>query len=107
MPSTADEDDTDGPLPTLGLGMTAAGVPVDRGAADAMIDRVAVWRDILHRPAADGVVEWRLGTDQAFVLGDFPSGSRDSRHWGPLSRDLFRSRAARVTQPTASSVKHF
>ena len=107
MPSTADADDTDGPLPTLSLGMTAAGVPVDRGAADAMIERVAVWRDILLRPAADGVVEWRLGTDQVFVLGDFPSGSRDSRHWGPLGRGLLRSRADRVTQPIASSVKHF
>ena len=106
-PATADAEDTGGPLPSLSLGITAAGVPVDRDAADAMIEQVSVWRDIHHRPAADGVVEWRLGTDQVFVLGDFPSGSRDSRHWGPLSRGLFRSRAARVTQPTASSVKHF
>jgi type IV secretory pathway protease TraF len=93
MPSTADADDTDGPLPTLSLGMTAAGVPVDRGAADAMIERVAVWRDILHRPAADGVMEWSLGPDAFLVLGDFPSGSRDSRHWGTLGRDAFLHRA--------------
>ena len=55
--------------------------------ADAVItiDRLSVWRDILHRPAADGVTEWSLGPDDVFVLGDFPSGSRDSRHWGPIT----------------------
>jgi len=93
LPSTADADDTEDPQPRLSLGMTAARVPVDRGAADAMIERVAVWRDILHRPAADGVMEWRLGPDAFLVLGDFPSGSRDSRHWGPLGRDAFLHRA--------------
>ena len=92
-PATADAEDTGGQLPSLRLGITAAGVPVDRDAADTMIEEVAVWRDILHRPAADGVIEWRLGTDRVFVLGDFPSGSRDSRHWGPLSRDRFVHRA--------------
>jgi type IV secretory pathway protease TraF len=63
------------------------------GDADAMIEQMAVWRDILHRPAADGVVEWRLQSNAYFVLGDFPSGSRDSRHWGPLDRRMLRSRA--------------
>ena len=55
--------------------------------ADAVItiDRLSVWRDVLHRPAADGVTEWSLGPDDLFVLGDFPSGSRDSRHWGPIT----------------------
>jgi hypothetical protein len=55
--------------------------------ADAVItvDRLSVWRDVLHRPAADGVTEWSLGPDDVFVLGDFPSGSRDSRHWGPIT----------------------
>jgi len=80
--------------PTLALGLTVAGVPLERTAADDMIEHVIVWRDILYRPAADGVVEWRLGPDAFFVLGDFPSASRDSRHWGPLSPGTFRSRAA-------------
>ena len=55
--------------------------------ADAVItvDRLSVWRDVLQRPAADGVTEWSLGPDDVFVLGDFPSGSRDSRHWGPIT----------------------
>jgi type IV secretory pathway protease TraF len=60
---------------------------------DAMIERMAVWRDILHRPAADGMVEWRLGSHAFLVLGDFPSGSRDSRHWGPLGRSALCNRA--------------
>ena len=85
-----DADDTP---PSLGLSLTSAGSPMSCGDADAMIEKMAVWRDILHRPAADGVVEWRLESNAFFVLGDFPSGSRDSRHWGPLSRRMLRSRA--------------
>jgi type IV secretory pathway protease TraF len=77
----------------LGLGITVAGIPVGRDDTDVMIERMAVWRDILHRPAADGVVEWRLGSHAFLLLGDFPSGSRDSRHWGPLGRDALCNRA--------------
>jgi type IV secretory pathway protease TraF len=87
---TIDADDTP---PSLGLGLTSAGSPMSCGDADAMIEQMAVWRDILHRPAADGLVEWRLGSHAFFVLGDFPSGSRDSRHWGPLGRSVFCNRA--------------
>jgi type IV secretory pathway protease TraF len=86
---TIDADDTP---PSLGLGLTSADSPMSCGDADAMIEKMAVWRDILHRPAADGVVEWRLGSHAFFVLGDFPSGSRDSRHWGPLGRSVFCNR---------------
>jgi hypothetical protein len=87
---TIDADDTP---PSLGLGLTSAGSPMSYGDADAMIEQMAVWRDILHRPAADGVVEWRLQSNAYFVLGDFPSGSRDSRHWGPLGRNALCNRA--------------
>ncbi|MCX7431034.1 MAG: S26 family signal peptidase [Planctomycetia bacterium] len=87
---TSDADETP---PSLGLGLTSAGSPMSCGDADAMIEQMAVWRDILHRPAADGLVEWRLGSHAFFVLGDFPSGSRDSRHWGPLGRSVFCNRA--------------
>ena len=52
---------------------------------DAVIERVALWRDILYRPAADGIDRWPLDANQILVLGDFPSGSRDSRHFGPLA----------------------
>jgi len=85
--------DADSIPPTLSLGITVAGIPVGRDDTDAMIERMAVWRDILHRPAADGVVEWRLGSHAFLVLGDFPSGSRDSRHWGPLGRNALCHRA--------------
>jgi type IV secretory pathway protease TraF len=77
----------------LSIGFTANGLPMHRAAADGMLERLVVWRDIFHRPTADGVVEWRLESNAFFVLGDFPSGSRDSRHWGPLSRRMLRSRA--------------
>jgi hypothetical protein len=85
--------DADGVPPTLSLGITVAGVPVGPNDTDAMIERMAVWRDMLHRPAADGVVEWRLGSHAFLLLGDFPSGSRDSRHWGPLGRRALCNRA--------------
>ncbi len=85
--------DADSIPPTLSLGITVAGIPVGPNDTDAMIERMAVWCDILHRPAADGMVEWRLGPDAFFVLGDFPSGSRDSRHWGPLGRSALCNRA--------------
>lgn len=49
-------------------------------------ERLWRWRDILYRPAADGVAEWRLGPDEFLLLGDHATGSRDSRHFGPLGR---------------------
>jgi len=64
------------------------------GEADgaATIERVMLWRDGLLRPAADGVVRWPLAEDQIFLLGDFPSGSRDSRQFGPFARPALRHR---------------
>ena len=101
---TSDADDTP---PSLGLGLTSAGSPMSCGAADAMIERMAVWRDILHRPAADGVVEWRLQSNASFVLGDFPSGSRDSRHWGPLDRSMLRCRATSLPRARGGLIERF
>jgi type IV secretory pathway protease TraF len=77
----------------LGLWLARAGVPLGVPEADAAIERVAAWRDVLWRTAADGRDAWRLGPDEYFLLGDFPSGSRDARHWGPLRREALRHRA--------------
>lgn len=62
------------------------------------VEKLFAWRDVLHRPAADAVVEWRLGKDECFVLGDFPSGSRDSRQWGPIPADRVLHRALRAVR---------
>jgi len=75
--------------PELSLAVFAAGSP------PVGIARVTVWRDILLRPAADGIAAWTLTDREVFVLGDFPSGSRDSRHFGPLPRSALRHRIAR------------
>ena len=64
------------------------------GGYGAVIEHMAVWRDVLYRPAADGRDTWRLGAGEYLVLGDFPTGSVDSRAWGPLGRDRFRHRVA-------------
>jgi len=61
------------------------------------LEKAFAWRDILHRPSADGVVEWRLGPGECFVLGDFPSGSRDSRQWGPIAANRILHRATSAT----------
>lgn len=58
----------------------------------AVVERCTVWRDVLERPAADGRDEWRLGEGEYLALGDFPTGSVDSRQWGPLGRDRLRHR---------------
>jgi hypothetical protein len=100
----ADADTNTAP-PSLGLGLDNAALDdaglgntggAGRNEADALIEQIVVWRDLLHRPAADGVVEWRLGPASFLMLGDFPSGSRDSRQWGPLDRAALRSRAMPV-----------
>lgn len=61
-------------------------------AADIRLVRAWAWRDIHHRPAADGVDAWTLGREQFFLLGDCPVASTDSRHWGPVPADAFRHR---------------
>ena len=60
----------------------------------ARIGRVDLWRDVLFRPAADGVTEWKLASDTVFTLGDHPAASRDSRHWGPVPLTALRHRVA-------------
>lgn len=58
------------------------------------IERVDLWRDVLLRPAADGITAWHLATDTVFALGDHPAASRDSRHWGPVPLTALRHRVA-------------
>ena len=106
-PSAGAPDNADDPPPALSLGITSAGIPMSCGDADALIEQMAVWRDILHRPAADGLVEWQLGSHAFFVLGDFPSGSRDSRHWGPLGRSELRSQATSLPRARGGLIKRF
>jgi type IV secretory pathway protease TraF len=57
-----------------------------------VIDDVVAWRDIHHVAPAAGTTQWRLAADEWFVLGDYPGGSRDSRHWGPVRIERFRER---------------
>lgn len=84
------------PWPTPDAAATdAPAMAVDVDETAAVVERLTLWRDILHRPAADGRQEWRLDRDEYFVLGDFPTASRDSRHWGPLHGKALRHRATR------------
>lgn len=79
--------------PPLGLHLSIEGRPLDPTAADHCIEHCLVWRDLFHRPPPSGTASWEVGPDEVFVLGDFPSGSRDSRHWGPLPAATLQHRA--------------
>lgn len=81
------------PLPSLGLHIAADGRVLSLEEADQVIESCTAWRDILHLSPATGAREWQLGPGEIFVLGDYPSGSRDSRHWGPLSTTALHHRA--------------
>lgn len=84
------DDDPVGPAPLVSLALVAE--PAGRGRA--AVGELRGWRDVLLRPAADGRQDWTLAAGEHLVLGDFPSGSRDSRQWGPLGPDAFRHRVA-------------
>ena len=75
------------PAPDLRLAFEA-------GNERAAVEQVGTWRDHHDLPAADGVTRWRLGGNEFFLLGDFPSGSRDSLHFGPLPRSALRHRVS-------------
>lgn len=84
----AEADSATGQSPPLALTIEPA------AGGTARIERIDLWRDVLFRPAADGVTEWHLSTDTVFALGDHPAASRDSRHWGPVSLRALRHRVA-------------
>lgn len=62
----------------------AAGVT---GSSAAAIEEFLFWRDVHQLPPESGTTTWQVGPNAFFMLGDFPAGSRDSRHWGPLGRE--------------------
>ena len=84
----AEADAATGQSPPLALTIEPA------AGGTARIERVDLWRDVLFRPAADGVTAWHLATDTVFALGDHPAASRDSRHWGPVPLTALRHRVA-------------
>jgi len=56
-------------------------------ASAAAIEEFGFWRDVHLLPPENGTKTWQVGPKAFFMLGDFPAGSRDSRHWGPLGRE--------------------
>ena len=66
-----------------------------RVSETAAIDEAVAWRDVHLRPATDGTASWRLDGGSYLLLGDFPSGSIDSRTWGPLPAAALRHRVQR------------
>lgn len=83
------------------MGEVAVGGGAERpgGSLGASIEHVAAWRDMHALPPASGSTQWRLEAAACYVLGDFPAGSRDSRHWGPLDVSRLRHRVATRPSP--------
>jgi len=76
--------------PQLGVRLRGEGL----SGEGLTVETLGVWRDVLYRPAADGVAEWQIGPNDLFLLGDFPSGSYDSRQWGPIDASRLLHRVA-------------
>jgi signal peptidase I len=90
----------DSALP-VGLHLAIKGQRLDAATADSCIEQCRVWRDKFHRLPPAGTAQWEVGPGEVFVLGDFPSGSRDSRHWGPLPAATLRHRV-QIIPPAAA-----
>ena len=88
-PAAADEQTIQSPALALDLAAPSAG--------SAVIEQVAVWRDVLYRTPATGTTTWQTEHEHVFLLGDFPPASRDSRHFGGLPTSAIRHRVH--TQP--------
>ena len=56
------------------------------GSGAAELTQVSAWRDVLYRPVINGTASWRPAAGEFVVLGDVSVASRDSRHWGPVTR---------------------
>ncbi len=67
--------------PVLALGIQGPETLLTTIAPD---DTVHIWRSIHHLPPANGVHAWTIPAGHVFLLGDHPSASRDSRHFGPV-----------------------
>jgi len=70
----------------------------------ARIERADAWRDVHLRPAGDGLTAWQLDDASYVVLGDFPTGSIDSRHWGPLPAQAIRRRITGTATGHATTI---
>lgn len=73
------------------------------GQGDVRVERVAAWRDVHLLPAVNGTTCWRLAHCRYFLLGDFPGGSHDARHWGPIETARLRQRVV-FERPHSASI---
>ena len=71
-------------VPALAVRILTNTTPLDIQSTEKHLKRCVIWRDIFHRSLKPDSTRWAIGSKEVFVLGDFPSGSRDCRHWGPL-----------------------
>lgn len=78
---------------------TVVTVSWDVGAIE--VEKLEVARDVIY----GGQGRWELGPDEYLFLGDNSANSRDSRHFGPVSRGQLKGRVFAVVWPPARARK--
>ena len=80
-----------GGVPPMAQRSSDAAVVARDAVVGDVFDAVVIWRGQHLRPAANAG-SWDVGSNQVFLLGDHPSASRDSRHFGPVDEVHLRHR---------------
>lgn len=73
---------TNNETPPLAIGLSTH---TDQSPSRLTLHTATIWRGAHLLPAPNGTSSWTIPEGHVFLLGDHPSASRDSRHFGPVA----------------------